>query len=139
MLEFATALEDLMYESGEGRQDIIDAVNGFSSGSMSTSKAAGLIQGVIDNRNAVLDELAVLYVPNEQDADEMVRAFRKGIEFSVEADEYYLNWVYGSDAAYDEAGDAGTQAGRWKSDFVEMYNPVARRLGLRHDWKQIDI
>ncbi|HZK58433.1 MAG TPA: hypothetical protein VFC59_01000, partial [Cryobacterium sp.] len=135
---FLKDVERLIKKAGHGRNGIGTATAGYRGGYMSRSRAAAMINGVIDNRTTVKQQLSSLSVPDNYDARAVRSAFVKAMQHSIDADYHYLDWVNGSgseNAAYPDNGLAAT----WKAKFVHLYNRLARAHGLRSDWVVKDI
>lgn len=121
-----------MERASHGKLRIGRLVSGFDTGAISRARATQMIQTVIDNRNAVLVELASVPVPADAGARECHAAFRKAMQYSVRADECYLDWAAGWESL-TAANPDNKLAGRWKDTFVRQYNSLAAEHGVTHD------
>lgn len=135
---YLQSVETLIVQAGRGRHGIADATARFAAHKMSASKAASLIQGVIDNRTAVLGALKSMSPPADAEAASCRQAFMQAMKYSVAADAHYLDWVNGS-ASISTADTDNGHAGAWKSKFISIYNRLARENGMSYGWKVADI
>lgn len=135
---FLRSVEELIVQAGEGRQAIAEATEGYANGTLSSAEASRLIQSVIDNRQAVLDQLNKLHAPPGDDARACLTAFEKAMQASIRADYHYQDWVNGTGSQGAAAPDDAS-AGSWKRTFVDTYDRLAKLHGLRHDWTKDDL
>ena len=145
-------LEGFLTESANGRSEIVTAIADTNNCSISPEDSANRVDSVIRNRQSVLDELSALTPPNPQ-ADHIASLFESGMEHSIEADRHYRDWMNyvfdyyytppvgcpnGSppqNADYKAAAPEDTQASAFKSQFVQLFNPLARQFHQRQ-WSE---
>jgi hypothetical protein len=137
MRVYLREVENLMSQASHGRLRITKAVTWFRTGRASKASAVQMIQTVIDNRNAAIGALATLTVPADVKAIACHAAFRRALQYSVRADESYMDYVAGW-ASLAAAQPDNKQAGRWKRTFVGRYNRLAAQCGMAHDWSMKD-
>jgi len=135
--EMRTFLNDekpLMVLSGRGIKRLRQATASNDPG----PGALDAIQYVIDNRTQVKQRLGSLTVPDDADARACCSAFKKAMTYALEADYHYLDWANGN-GSKAAAQSGNVNAGRWKTEFVSIYNRLAAQYGLPHDWQPTDI
>jgi hypothetical protein len=129
--------------SANGRGDVGTIVTSVQNGNTSLLDGSAQMNGPISNRQQVLAAIAGLPVP-PQSAASLGSLLTTAIEASLAADQAYQDWmsnlpydynfnVYGdpNNADFQRAqGDSG-RASSAKAAFVDRYNPLARRIGLR--------
>ena len=144
---------DILNQSQYGRSDIIEAVAGVNGMTMNPDDAATMIESVQFNRQSLLDQLSSMTVPDDQRATAAYDLLQQALQHSIEADRYYAAWMHDvydyyyqepegymgnvpHDNNYDEALNQSAMAGTAKSSFCSMYNPIAKRFALKHNWSQ---
>lgn len=137
MREYLLEMQNLMSQAGHGRLRITGAISSFQDGKATKASTVQIIQTVIDNRNAAIAALSAVSVPPDARAAACQAAFRKALQYSVRADESYLDYVAGW-ASLAAARPDNLQARRWKRRFVAMFNDLAAEHGLSHDWSMKD-
>jgi len=143
---------DILNQAQYGRKDLVAAVAGVQGMTLNPDDAATTIDSVRANRQSLLDQLSAMNVPNDQRATKLYDLLQQSLQHSIEADRYFVNWMHGVytyyyqppqgymgnvpfDDNYHKAVSQSSMAGVSKSRFCRAYNPIARRLGLRHTWK----
>lgn len=144
---------DILNQSQYGRRDIIAAVAGVDGMTMNPDDAATMIESVQSNRQSLLDQLSSMSVPDDRRATSAYDLLQQALQHSIEADRYYAAWMHEvydyyyqepqgymdnvpHDNNYDEAVNQSSMAGSAKSRFCRVYNPLAKRFALRHDWTE---
>ncbi|MBE3076794.1 MAG: zinc ribbon domain-containing protein [Actinobacteria bacterium] len=144
---------DILNQSQYGRRDIIDAVAGVDGMTMNPDDAATMIESVQSNRQSLLGQLSSMSVPDDRRATSAYDLLQQALQHSIEADRYYAAWMHKvydyyylepqgymgnvpHDDNYDAAVNQSSMAGSAKSRFCRVYNPLAKRFGLRHDWTE---
>lgn len=144
---------DILNQSQYGRRDIIAAVAGVNGMSMNPDDAATMIESVQSNRQSLLDQLSSMSVPDDRRASSAYDLLQQALQHSIEADRYYAAWMHEvydyyyqepqgymdnvpHNNSYDEAVSQSSMAGSAKSSFCRVYNPIAQRFALRHDWTE---
>ena len=144
---------DILNQSQYGRRDIIEAVAGVDGMTMNPDDAATMIESVQSNRQSLLGQLSSMSVPDDRRATSAYDLLQQALQHSIEADRYYAAWMHRvydyyyeepqgymgnvpHDDNYDEAVSQSSMAGSAKSRFCRVYNPIAKRFGLRHDWTE---
>jgi hypothetical protein len=142
-------IEALLRDSGAGRRTLNDAVLGpFTGCGLSAESAATQMNGVISNRQRILDQASQL----AQNADPTVRdlggLLRQAIQYSLNSNYQYQSWMNDNTGTVcprrsttsKVQGDASSgQATSAKEAFIRAYNPVAASNGLKSDWTAQDI
>ena len=144
---------DILNQSQYGRRDIIAAVAGVDGMTMNPDDAATMIESVQSNRQSLLDQLSSMSVPDDRRATSAYDLLQQALQHSIEADRYYAAWMHEvydyyyqepqgymdnvpHNNNYDEAVNQSSMAGSAKSSFCRVYNPIAKRFALRHDWTE---
>jgi len=144
---------DILNQSQYGRRDIIAAVAGVDGMTMNPDDAATMIESVQSNRQSLLDQLSSMSVPDDRRATSAYDLLQQALQHSIEADRYYAAWMHEvydyyyqepqgymdnvpHNNNYDEAVNQSSMAGSAKSGFCRVYNPLAKRFALRHDWTE---
>jgi Double zinc ribbon len=147
---------DILDQSQYGRQDIVNAINGVNGMTMNPSDAANQIQSVQSNRQSLLDQLSAMNVPDDARATALFSLLQQALQHSIEADRDFAAWMndiytyYWQDpvgymgnvphtADYNKAQSQSTLANAAKGSFCSRYDPLARRLGLKHTWQASEI
>jgi hypothetical protein len=147
---------DILDQSQYGRHDIVNAVNGVNGMTMNPSDAANQMESVESNRQSLLDQLSAMNVPDDQRATALLSLLQQSLQHSIEADREYVAWMndvynyYWQDpigymgnvphtADYNAALSQSAMANAAKSSFCRRYDPLARRLGLKHSWQASQI
>jgi hypothetical protein len=155
--QFLTQVQnDILNQSANGRSDIISAVAGVQNMTENPDDAATTIESVQSNRQSLLDQLSAMNVPSDLRASKIFTSLQESLQHSIEADRYYAAWMHHvyeyyyaepegylgnvpTDGNYDSAVSQSYQAGSAKSRFVHVYNPLASKFGLQHDWQAGEI
>lgn len=148
--EVATKLEGILDQSSSGRGRVGALVDGVRNGCLYTPEAAEQeINGVIANRQSVLNQVAALDAKGNPDAIRLVQQLQGALQASIDADIGYRDWmVYlyttyyytepigcpggapPTNASYDAGQAASARATAAKQTFVSTFNPIASRFGL---------
>lgn len=138
MKAYVQRLEQLLIQSGRGRQSLGDALAGYGNGSLTRGQAAAAMKAVINNRASVLNQVRGLSVPSDPAAQQCRVALMRAMKSSLGADRRYMLWVQGSgtEAAADPFNKS---AGKWKGQFAKEFNALAAQYGLRHNWQVSDL
>ena len=157
MKRYLQQLARIMRESGHGREILNDGYDELIKMDEPPDDPITMFEEACDSRELVLDELDVMEVPDNAKARRLRTLFVKGVEYSLLADEAYLAWgrtisayYYSPPAGYQgleiekldelrEARRLNEPAGKWKRRYVRLYNELAKKHGLRHDWVVTDI
>jgi DNA-binding SARP family transcriptional activator len=136
---FVSRLENLLAQSGEGRQEVASAMFGAFHCKLTPAEAAEHLNRVQRNRQSLLQQVAALSVPDDAAARRASDLFQKAEQASITADWHYRDWLVARKRCGppDESPDmraalaADRQATLAKREFVAAFNPLARRLGER--------
>lgn len=148
--EVATKLEGILDQSSSGRGRVGALVDGVRNGCQFTPEAAEQeINGVIANRQSVLNQLAALDAKGNPEAITLVQQLQSALQASIDADVGYRDWmVYlyttyyytepigcpggfpPTNASFDAGQAASGRATAAKQAFVATFNPIASRYGL---------
>lgn len=147
---------DILDQSQNGRSDLVQAVSGVVGMTLNPDDAANTIESVQSNRQSLLDQLSAMTEPNDTRASRIFNLLQQSLQHSIEADRYYAAWMHEvynyyyqppmgymgnvpHDANYDSALAQDNMAGAAKRRFCRVYDPIARRLGLRANWREGEI
>jgi DNA-binding SARP family transcriptional activator len=137
---FVYTLENILEQSREGRVEVTQALAGAFDCSLSPGASAARLDGVQENRQSLLEQLAALQVPDDPDALRASDLLQKSIHASISADFIYRDWlrthtacVRGSKAPA-KAQRADARATTFKGRFVAAFDPLAREFG-RKTWR----
>lgn len=156
MKAYLAKVEGLLKRSGEGREALVEAVNGINGRTMDPETAGGLTDKAYENRTAILKKVKALKPPADARAKQVKKHFKNAMALSLKADTAYAYWVlyahdeyYSAPEGYKGAVDltADYKAGvRWstrasasKAKLLKAYNRLAESYGLKHDWTTEDI
>ena len=134
---FVFTLENFLDQSHDGRVAVRRALAGAFDCSLSPGAAAAQLDGVQENRQSLLEQLAALHVPDDEDALRASDRLQKAIHASMSADFAYRDWLRTrTDCARGGtlplAGRrADARATAFKRSFLAAFNPLARRFGKR--------
>jgi len=134
---FVYTLENFLQQSHEGRAEATRVLAGAFDCSLSPQVAAAQLDGVQENRQSLLEQLAALQVPDNDEAVRVSDLFQKASHASIAADWIYRDWlrtktgcVRGSKPPAT-AGRADARATSLKARFLAAFNPLASRFGRR--------
>jgi DNA-binding SARP family transcriptional activator len=137
---FVYTLENFLQQSHDGRAAARRVLAGAFDCSLSPQVAAGQLDGVQENRQSLLEQLAALHVPEGDEALRVSDLFQKASHASISADWIYRDWlrtktscVRGSKPPA-KAGRADARATALKTRFLAEFNPLAARFG-RRTWR----
>jgi DNA-binding SARP family transcriptional activator len=137
---FVFTLENFLQQSHEGRVEALRVLAGAFDCSLSPQVAAAQLDGVQENRQSLLEQLAALHVPEGDEALRVSDLFQKASHASISADWIYRDWlrtktscVRGSKPPA-KAGRADARATALKTRFLAEFNPLAARFG-RRTWR----
>lgn len=153
MRSYLQRIENLMQQSGQGRDEIVEAVAATDNGcTMDPSVAAEQVNRVARNRQSLLDQLNVMSVPASPVARTIHDELQMGLQASIQADFHYASWMQTvanyyymppqgcpsgqppHDTNYNRATSDSASATKHKQRLVAAYNRVARKYGLRANW-----
>ena len=134
---FVVKIENFLVQSRDGRHQINVAITGALHCTLSPREAAGRLDSVPRNRQSLLDQVAALSVPSDDDAVRASNRLQRAMRASITADWHYRDWLRERSrcgrarrtAELRAAGRADTEATREKRAFVGAFNPLARRFG----------
>jgi hypothetical protein len=134
---FVDRIENVLTQSAAGRREIPAAINAGLACTIPTAVAAQRIGSVAENRQSILQQLVALSGPTPA-TDRMVTLLQRGLQQSIEADRHYQDWFATSSKCpparsrnFDLAQAADRRATTAKEQFVNSFDPLARRLHRR--------
>jgi DNA-binding SARP family transcriptional activator len=137
---FVFKLENFLAQSHDGRVAVGRALAGALDCSLSPQVAAAQLDGVQQNRQSLLQQVAALHVPAGEDALSASDLFQRATRTSMAADQIYRDWLRdrtscprGSKLPAAARG-ADVRATALKRQFVRAFNPLARKFG-RRTWR----
>jgi len=137
---FVYTLENFLQQSREGRVAVTQALAGAFDCSLSPGVSAARLDGVQENRQSLLEQLAALQVPDDRAALRASDLLQKSIHASIAADWIYRDWLRSHTTcvrgtrAPATAQRADARATAFKSRFVTAFDPLAREFG-RKTWR----
>ncbi len=142
---FVSKVENFLVQSREGRREISAAIGAAFDCKLTPRVAAVRLNRVQRNRQSLLEQIAALSVPNEEEALRASDLLQKAAHASITADWHYRDWLLGRkrcgppDGSPDlrAAAAADAEATRTKRAFVAVFDPLARRFDQRV-WTAVD-
>jgi hypothetical protein len=137
---FVYKIENLLAQSHDGRVAVGRALAGAFDCSLPPQVAAAQLDGVQQNRQSLLDQLAALHVPAGEAALKSSDLLQQAMHASIAADWIYRDWLRRQadcprGAHLPAAGRRlDARATRRKQEFLSAFDPLARRFG-RHIWR----
>lgn len=137
---FVFKLENFLGQSHDGRVAVGRALAGALDCSLSPQVAAAQLDGVQQNRQSLLQQVAALQVPDDEDALAASDLFQRATRTSMSADQIYRDWLRGrTDCPRGAtlpaaARNADARATALKQRFVRAFNPLATKFG-RKTWR----
>jgi len=137
---FVYTLENFLQQSREGRVEVTRVLRGAFDCSLSPDVAAAQLDGVQENRQSLLEQLAALQVPDDRAAQGAADLLQKAVHASISADWIYRDWLRSHTScvrgtrAPAKAGRADARATTSKRRFVTAFNPLAKTFG-RKIWR----
>jgi hypothetical protein len=157
MHAFLAKMENFFAQSSQGRQQIVSAIGQVQDHcSISPDQASQQISQVADNRQSLLDQASAVTVPQSPAARSILSNFQQALQHSINADNDYSAWMENlfiyyyeppqgcpgavpTDNNYSNAVSEDSQASAAKQALVQVFDPAARRYGLRADWQESDL
>lgn len=145
---FTVKVDRMLNEAANGRGEIGRVIAETQRCELAPEDAASQIDSVADNRQSVLNQLAALSAPTPK-AQQVLAALQRGLTHSREADRQYALWIRNQtswyylppvgcpsgvmpkDEFFSRAANESAQSTTAKRQFIALYNPLARRFGLR--------
>jgi DNA-binding SARP family transcriptional activator len=134
---FVYKLENFLLQSHDGRVQVTSVLAGAFDCSLQPDVAAAQLDGVQENRQSLLEQLAALQVPENETALRSADLLQQASHASIAADWIYRDWlrtrtdcVRGSKPPAG-AARADARATRLKRRFLVVFDPLARRFGRR--------
>jgi DNA-binding SARP family transcriptional activator len=137
---FVFTLENFLQQSHEGRAEAVRVLRGAFDCSLSPGVAAAQLDSVQENRQSLLEQLAALHVPENDEALRISDRLQKASHASIAADWIYRDWLRTKSACVRgskppaAAHRADARATALKTRFLAAFNPVAARYG-RRTWR----
>ena len=138
---FVSRLENFLAQSSDGRREVSASIAAAFHCKLQPGAAAERLNRVQRNRQSLLQQIAALTVPDDQQAARASDLFQKAAQASIAADWHYRDWLRGRTRCGppDESPDiraalaADRKATLAKRAFVAAFDPLARRVGQR-EW-----
>ncbi len=141
---FVDRVESVLAQSADGRRQIGNALGDGLSCRISPREAGRRMQRVVENRRAVLDQLAGVPEPTTQ-AGKTALLLRQAMNESIEADIHYRDGFRAASGCpvpknqdFTDAKAADSRASAAKARFVRAFDPLAERFG-RRTWSASEI
>jgi DNA-binding SARP family transcriptional activator len=134
---FTRNLENFLVQSREGRHQITSALARVSRCALAPRAAVVQLDSVQRNRQSILQQIAALAPPSNDDAERSADLLQRALQASITADSHYRDWLAsrtrcGPPRANPELAAAHAsdlEATKAKRAFLAAFNPLARRLG----------
>jgi serine/threonine protein kinase len=136
----AAAVQKLLVSSAATRQGLNGAI-GNVSGCTNLSTAVSDLQNAVSQRGAEYKQASALSASALPDAAAVKSGLITALHMSLEADQDYLTWAQqqqssgcaspAQSSAYSAAYRADQQADTAKEAFVQVWNPVAAKYGVK--------
>jgi DNA-binding SARP family transcriptional activator len=134
---FTRNLENFLVQSRDGRRQITGALARVSRCALSPRAAVVQLDSVQRNRQSILQQIAALTVPSDDNAEHSADRLQRALQASITADSHYRDWLASRTrcgptrptAELSAAHVADVQATKAKRSFLAAFNPLARRLG----------
>jgi DNA-binding SARP family transcriptional activator len=138
---FVSRLENFLVQSRDGRREVSTSIAAAFHCRLQPRAAADRLNRVQRNRQSLLQQIAALTVPDNEEAARASDLFQKAAQASIAADWHYRDWLRGRTRCGppDESPDiraalaADRKATLAKRAFVATFDPLARRVGQR-EW-----
>jgi DNA-binding SARP family transcriptional activator len=134
---FVFKLENFLAQSHDGRVAVGRALTGALDCSLSPQVAAAQLDGVQQNRQSLLQQLAALHVPPGDEALRASDLLQRASHASIAADWIYRDWLRSRTTCVPgrplpaAAARASARASALKRQFLVAFDPLARRYGRR--------
>ena len=134
---FVFKLENFLSQSHDGRVAVGRALAGALDCSLSPQVAAAQLDGVQQNRQSLLQQLAALHVPPGDEALRASDLLQRASHASIAADWIYRDWLRSRTTCVPgrrlpaAAARASARASTLKRQFLVAFDPLARRYGRR--------
>jgi DNA-binding SARP family transcriptional activator len=134
---FVSRLENFLAQSHDGRAEITTSIAAAFGCKLPPQQAAERLNRVQRNRQSLLQQVAALSVPDDEQARKASDLFQKAEQASIAADWHYRDWLMArkrcgppdSSPEITAALAADRRATLAKRAFVATFNPLARRVG----------
>ena len=138
----AGQIANLLTQNTGARNLVVNATQGVQNCTQSPASGTSALQSAISTRNSILSQLGSISVGALPSGPQMVSALGDAMRSSVSSDQDYVAWMgdvaaqgcplsTASDASFQAATAASTQATAAKQSFVGLWNPVAAQFGLQ--------
>jgi DNA-binding SARP family transcriptional activator len=134
---FVYKLENFLLQSHDGRVQVTRALAGAFDCSLLPDVAAAQLDGVQENRQSLLEQLAALQVPESGTALRAADLLQRASHASIAADWIYRDWLRTQTGCVRgkhppaTAARADARATRLKRSFLVVFNPLASKFGRR--------
>jgi hypothetical protein len=138
----AGQLANLLSQNSGARGMVVTATQGVENCSVSPASGTSQLQSAINTRNSILSQLGSTSVDALPAGRQMVSALGDAMRSSLTSDQDYVAWMgdvatqgcplpTASDASYQAALAASSQATAAKQTFANLWNPTAAQFGLQ--------
>jgi DNA-binding SARP family transcriptional activator len=140
---FVGKVENLLRQSRDGRASIQSTIAAALACDVAPRRAARQITAAERNRQSVLQQIAALRVPDDDESVRLAGLFQRALGASIDADWRYRDWLESrgscprGERAPPPVAAANARSTALKTQFVSAYNPLATRYG-RPTWKAVD-
>jgi DNA-binding SARP family transcriptional activator len=136
---FVSKVENVLAQSRDGRREVSATIAAAFDCRLTPRAAVVRLNRVQRNRQSLLDQLAALSVPDDEEALHASDLLQKAAHASIAADWHYRDWLLGRarcgppDRSPDlrAAVAASAKATRTKRAFVAVFDPLAQRFHQR--------
>jgi serine/threonine-protein kinase len=138
----AGQISNLLAQNAGARNIVVNATQGVQNCTQSPTSGTGQLQSAINTRNSILSQLGSLPVDSLPSGSQLVSSLGSAMRSSVTSDQDYVGWMgdvaaqgcplsTATDASYQAATAASSQATAAKQSFVSQWNPIAAQFGLQ--------
>ncbi|HWC37416.1 MAG TPA: serine/threonine-protein kinase [Acidimicrobiales bacterium] len=138
----AGQISNLLAQNAGARNIVVNATQGVQNCTQSPASGANQLQSAISTRNSILNQLGSVPVDSLPSGSQMVSALGAAMRSSVTSDQDYIAWMgdvaaqgcplsTATDASFQAATAASSQATSAKQSFVSLWNPIAAQFGLQ--------
>ena len=140
---YVLKVENFLGQSHDAHREIVDAIVAARTCALPDAKAAAAIDRVQRSRQSLLQQLAALSVPSQQEALRSFDLLQRAAQASIAADWRYRDWLRArrtcvrGTSAPPQVLALDRRATRLKTAFVTAFAPLARRFHAR-EWRSLD-
>jgi DNA-binding SARP family transcriptional activator len=136
---FVGKVENVLAQAHEGRVAVVQAVSAGQRCEIPLREAAADIEDARANRQSLLQQLAALSVPDDEQARRVATLLQRATAASFAADlRYRRDFLRARTCPPPVDAAAGRRADRLKREFAASFNPLARRFHAR-EWTPAEL